>query len=65
MKMLSEKRLYALLKTPHIAGTPQQLQKLRVRIGELAAINGEAWVRENRQHLLREWEYALQKGYIK
>ena len=62
--MLSLSKLYELLGTPHIAGTPEQLQKLCIRIGELAEMNGEGWVRSNRRLLLKEWEYALRQGYV-
>lgn len=45
--------------TREIPGTPEQLELLSVRIGELSEINGREWVRRHRDRLLRQWEAAI------
>ena len=52
-------KLYDLLGTRDIPGKPEELKILCTRIKELLEMNGEPWIRENRQKLLSEWEYAL------
>jgi len=37
---------------------------LCLRVGELVELNGEAWVKENRQRLLDEWDYIVREGMI-
>ena len=64
MKVPSIRKVYELLNTRQIAGNPEQLRKLCIRIGELTEINGEEWVRRHRRQLLREWEYAIERGLI-
>ena len=64
MKIPATKKIYDLLGTRQIPGNPDQLYKLRVRIGDLMRMNGKDWVRKNRQELLREWEYALKRGFV-
>ncbi len=49
-----------LLESADIPGTPDQVAILCVRIRELAGMNGENWVRLNRQKLLDDWQYLLQ-----
>jgi len=56
---LSLEELHELLGTRDIPGTKDEWTVLRIRVGELKALNGEEWIRENRQKLLTEWEYAL------
>jgi len=46
-----------LLGTTRILGSPEQLDALCIRIGELAEMNGEEWVRQNRQRLIDQWEH--------
>jgi hypothetical protein len=52
-------RLYAYLGTRDIPGEPEELARLATRLEELAAMNGENWVRMNRQMLLLQWQMAL------
>jgi hypothetical protein len=52
-------RLYAFLGTRDIPGEPEALARLATRLEELAAMNGENWVRMNRQILLKQWQMAL------
>ena len=54
-----------LLDQKHISGSPQELEVLCTRIGELVRINGEAWVRDNRERLLREWETIVRMQMIR
>ena len=56
---MNSEKLYDLLGTRDIHGTSEELKILCVRVKELLEMNGEEWVRENRQKLLSEWEYAL------
>ena len=62
MGKLSQKKLFDLLGSRDIPGTPEELKLLAVRIRELIELNGEQWVRENSQRLLSEWAYALRLG---
>ena len=64
MVTISEKKAIELLGNASIAGSAEQRVKLFTRIGELVAINGEQWVRENRDRLLREWETIVKRGYL-
>ena len=54
-----------LLDQEHISGSPQELEVLCTRIGDLVRMNGEAWVRTNRERLLREWETIVQMRIIR
>ena len=65
MKTLSQETVYDLLGTQSIPGTQQELHKLCLRIGELVDMNGENWVIENRDRLLREWTFAVRQGLVK
>ena len=55
----------ALLGRKQIPGSPQELEVLCTRIGDLARINGNAWVEANRDRLLREWETLLRMKIIR
>ena len=57
MTALSLEKLYDLLGTREIPGSEKGLQVLCLRIGELVELNGENWIKENRQRLLQQWEY--------
>jgi hypothetical protein len=52
-------RLYAQLGTRDIPGEPEALERLAIRVAQLATLNGEDWVRTNRQMLLMQWRFAL------
>ncbi len=54
-----------LLGQKHISGTPQELEVLCTRIGDLVRLNGEKWVRANRERLLREWETIVRMKLIR
>ena len=65
MKLLSLQVVFKLLGTQNIPGSPQELEILCIRISELAAFNGEQWIRENRQKLIDEWYYIVRQGIIR
>jgi hypothetical protein len=58
MKPLSLDTVFRLLGTQNIPGS------LCIRISELAELNGEEWIRENRQKLIDEWYYIVRQGII-
>jgi hypothetical protein len=64
MTVLSLEKLYDHLGTRAIPGSEIELQALCTRIGELIELNGEKWVRENRQQLLEQWAYIVKQGII-
>ena len=55
-------RLYARLGTRDIPGEPEALDRLALRVKQLADMNGEDWVRSNRRILLFQWQMALQNA---
>ena len=59
MESLTDLQLKEILGTHKIAGTPEQVKVLSVRVAELMNLNGEQWVRNNAQRLLAQWQYAL------
>jgi hypothetical protein len=59
MKPQDLERLFSLLKTRDIPGTPEQLQLLFIRLGELTEINGREWIIRHRERLLSQWAAAL------
>ena len=65
MEALTLDKLIDLLGTDQIPGTEKERAVLCVRIGELAAMNGEKWVRQNRDRLLEEWSVVVTNGFIK
>ena len=64
MKTLSLNTVFKLLGTQNIPGSPKELEILCIRISELVELNGEAWIRENRQKLIDEWYYIVRQGII-
>ncbi len=54
-----------LLDQENISGSLKELEVLCTRIGDLVRLNGEAWVRANRERLLREWETIVQMKMIR
>jgi len=64
MKPLSLQAMFKLLGTQNIPGSTQELQILCIRISELVELNGEQWIRENRQKLIDEWYYIVRQGII-
>jgi hypothetical protein len=64
MKSLTLEIVFKLLGTQNIPGSPKELEILSVRISELVELNGEDWIRENRQKLIDEWYYILRQGII-
>ena len=54
-----------LLDQEHISGSPQELEVLCTRIGDLVRLNGETWVKTNRERLLREWDAIVQMKMIR
>jgi hypothetical protein len=57
--VISEQNVLTLLNLKRLPGSIEQRRKLVVRIGELVELNGETWVRQNSENLLREWEAIL------
>jgi hypothetical protein len=64
MKPLSLQAMFKLLGTQNIPGSTQELEILCIRISELVELNGEEWIRENRQKLIDEWYYIVRRGII-
>ena len=64
MKPLTLQTVFKLLGTQNIPGSKQELEILCIRISELAELNGEQWIRENRQKLIDEWYYIVRQGII-
>ena len=64
MAAISQEKLFSYLGTHAIPGSEKELRILCVRIGELVKLNGEKWVKDNRQKLLEEWEYIVNQGTI-
>jgi len=64
MAELSLEKVSDLLGMQEIPGSEDQIKILCVRIRELVDMNGEDWVRRNRQKLLNEWDYILQQKII-
>jgi hypothetical protein len=64
MATLPLKKIFDLLGTNEVAGSRKDLKILCIRIGELVDLNGEEWVKDNRQMLLDEWNYIVQHGII-
>lgn len=65
MEALTLDKLVDLLGTDEIPGSENERTVLCVRIGELVAMNGEKWVRQNRRRLLDEWTAVVNGGFIK
>ena len=65
MEALTLDKLIELLGTDQIPGTEKERAILCVRIGELVAMNGEKWVRQNRDRLLEEWSVVVTSKFIK
>ena len=64
MKPLLLETVFKLLGTQNIPGSPKELKILCIRISELVELNGEEWIRENRQKLIDEWYYIVRQGII-
>ena len=64
MAELSLEKVSDLLATQEIPGSDNELRILCVRIRELVEMNGEDWVRQNREMLIEQWEYIVQQKII-
>jgi hypothetical protein len=64
MAGLCLEKVFDLLKTESIPGSPKELDILCIRIRELVEMNGEEWVRQNRRKLLDEWDYVVRQQII-
>jgi hypothetical protein len=64
MKPLNQEDVYRLLDTRKIPGSEKELRILCTRITELVRLNGEKWVKENRQKLLDEWRFIVRQKII-
>ena len=53
-----------LLGTGQIPGSEGEKRILCIRIAELVALNGEQWVRLNKERLLKDWELVVSRGMI-
>ena len=57
--MMTElEKLYERLGTRNIPGTDEALKIFAGRIEELVRLNGEAWLIENRENLLKQWAWT-------
>jgi hypothetical protein len=65
MVTLSLEKVCELLGTAEIPGTAQELEVLRIRMGELLDLNGEDWIRENRGMLLEQWHRVVELKTIR
>jgi hypothetical protein len=54
-----------LLGTEDLPGTREERTILAQRIAELVHRNGEAWVRDHRRELVREWIFIVERGLIR
>jgi len=57
-------KVYTLLDIDRLPGDVRQLRKLCIRIRDLVELNGEDWVVQHRGKLIKEWQYALEKGLV-
>lgn len=64
MDALTHDKLIELLGTSQIPGSDREQKILRIRVGELVALNGEKWVRRNQKQLLDQWARVVQNGLI-
>lgn len=64
MDALTHDKLTELLGTSEIPGSSKEQAILRIRIGELVALNGEKWVRQNQKRLLDQWIQVVENGLI-
>jgi hypothetical protein len=64
MKPLTLEIVFKLLGTQNIPGSPKELEILCTRISELVELNGQDWIRQNRQRLIDEWYYIIRQGII-
>ncbi len=64
MMPLTLEIVFKLLGTQNIPGSPKELEILCIRISELVQLNGEDWIRQNRQKLIDEWYYIIRQGII-
>ena len=64
MKPLPLETVFKLLGTQNIPGSQKELKILCIRISELVELNGQEWIRKNRQTLIDEWYYILRQGII-
>ena len=64
MKPLTLEIVFKLLGTQNIPGSSKELEILCTRISELVELNGEDWIRQNRQRLIDEWYYIIRQGII-
>jgi hypothetical protein len=51
-------KLYDRLGTRNIPGTDEELTILAGRVEDLVRLNGEAWLMENRENLLKQWAWT-------
>ena len=64
MTELSLEQIGDLLGTHNIPGSEKEQKMLCIRIQELVKMNGENWIRQNRQKLLDEWTYIIRQEII-
>jgi hypothetical protein len=60
MAALSLEKVYELLGTTEIPGDEGQIRALCTRMSELLQLNGEQWIRQNRQMLLEQWRALIE-----
>ncbi len=58
-------KVLAILDREAVDGSPAELDVLCTRIGDLVRMNGEDWVKANRERLLREWDAIVEMKLIR
>lgn len=54
-----------LLGREDLPGSPEELAILGTRIAELIRLNGQQWVIDHRQELIKEWEFIIERAIIR
>jgi len=54
-----------LLDREDLPGSPEELAILGTRIEELIRLNGQQWVINHRQELIKEWEFIIKRAIIR
>lgn len=64
MPKLSFEAAAELLGTRDIPGNEREIAALCTRLGELLALNGEAWIRSHREMLIAQWRQVVESRLI-
>ena len=58
-------KVLQILEKESVDGPPSELDVLCTRIADLVRMNGEDWVKANRERLLREWDTIIKMKLIR